>query len=270
MQILGQEQLYRLAYNIFIFILIIAITFIIVRISKTLIDRAMRSSSPYLVAHVKHYASMLLWAIGVILGIRQMGISTDILILLMGLAGIGFIVSAIYVLQNMISRSFLNLHMQYKVGDVISIKNYSGKVIEISDLNTVLLGKDGNLITVPNIQFMKEVWIKHGVALAGYEITIPIVIDKKIDAVNFEKELLNSIRELQGYFKKEPGIVTSKTNEKTVELALILNLKDPEKKSVITVEISEIVNRLIAEFKEKTEKEKKENEIKEIKDISHE
>lgn len=268
MQILGQDQLYRLAYNIFIFILIIVITFIIVRISKTLIDRAVRSSSPYLVAHVKHYASMLLWAIGIILGIRQVGISTDILILLMGLAGIGFIVSAIYVLQNMISRSFLNLHMQYKVGDAVSIKNFSGKVIEITDLNTVLLDKEGKLIAVPNVQFLKEIWVKHTSVSEGYEITVPIVISKEIDVVNFEKELFNSIKGLQKHFKKEPNIVTSKTNEKTIELALILNLKEPEKKSVVTAEINEIINRLTAEFAEKAEKERKKAEIKEIKDIS--
>ena len=268
MTIFSQEQLYQLAYNIFIFIIIIIFTATIARILKTLIDRAMKSSSPYLVAHIKHYTSILIWAVGIILGIKQMGISTDILILLMGLAGIGFIISAIYVLQNMISRSFLNLHMQYKVGDVVSIKNFSGKVIEITDLNTVLLDKEGKLIAVPNVQFLKEIWVKHTSVSEGYEITVPIVISKEIDVVNFEKELFSSIKGLQKFFKKEPNIVTSKTNEKTIELALILNLKEPEKKSVVTAEINEIINKLTAEFAEKAEKERKKAEIKEIKDIS--
>lgn len=268
MEIFSHEQLYQLAYDFFIFILIIVLTGIVAKLSKTLLDRAMRSSSPYLVAHVKHYLFILIWAIGIIFGIRQLGISTDILILLIGLAGIGFIVSALYVLQNFVSHSFLNLHMQYKVGDVISIKNFTGKVIEITDLNTVLIDKDGKLIAVPNIQFLKEIWLKHGSVLAGYETTIPVVIEKGIDAVTFEKELLNSTKELKNYFKKEPNIVTSKTNEKTIELALILNLKDPEKKSVVTVEVNEIISRLKAELAEKAEKEKKETKLKEIKDIS--
>lgn len=264
----SQELLYQFAYDFFIFILIIIFTALISKISQKLIEKALRSSSPYFVAHVRHYISIIIWAIGIILGIRQMGISTDILILLMGLTGIGFIVSALYVLQNIVSRSFLNLHMQYKVGDVISIKDFSGKVIEITDINTVLLDKDGKLIAVPNAQFLKEIWVKQRSVSLGYEITIPVIINKGIDAVGFEKELLNSIKDMQKYFKKEPNIVTSKTNEKTIELSLILNLKDPEKKSVVTAEINEILGKLMAVFTEEAEKEKKETKLKEIKDIS--
>lgn len=268
MEFLGQEQLYLFAYDVFIFILIIIVTAIIAGISKTMIEKAMKPSSPLFVARIKNYVFVLIWAIGIILGIRQVGISTDILILLIGIVGIGFIASALYVLQNFISRSFLNLQMQYKIGDVISIKNFTGKVIEITDLNTVLLGKEGNLIAVPNVQFLKEIWIKHSSVSEGYEMTIPVVINKGIDAVNFEKELLNSVKELKKYFKKEPNVVTSKTGEKTLELALILNLKEPEKKSVVTVEINEIITKLISEFTEKAAKEKEEKKLKEIKDIS--
>jgi len=268
MDFLGQEQLYRFAYDVFIFTLIIISTAVIARISRTLIDKAMKSSNPYLVARIKQYIFVLIWVIGIIFGLKQIGISTDILILLIGLAGIGFIASALYVLQNFVSRSFLNLQMQYKVGDVISIKNYTGKVIEITDLNTVLLDKDGKLIAVPNVQFLKEIWANLSSVSAGYEMTIPIRINKEIDAVNFEKELLFSIKQLHEHFKKEPTIVTSKTDEKTAELSLILNLRDPEKKSVVTVDINEILNKLIAEFTEKAEKERKEGKLKEIKDIS--
>lgn len=267
MDFLGQEQLYQFAYDIFIFILIVIVTAVIARISRMLIDKAMKSSSSYLLARIKQYVFILIWVIGIILGIRLLGIPTDILVLLIGIAGIGFIVSALYGLQNFVSRSFLNIQMQYRVGDVISIKNFSGKVIEITDLNTVLLDKDGKLIAVPNVQFLKEIWIKHSSVSAGYEMTIPIVINKEIDTVNFEKGLLSSIKDLK-YFKKEPSIVTSKTDEKIIELSLILNLKDPEKKSVVTVEINEIITKLIAEFTEKAEKERKEAKLKEIKDIS--
>ncbi|VVB88349.1 Mechanosensitive ion channel [uncultured archaeon] len=267
MVFIGQEQLYQFAYDLFIFLLIIILTAIVATISKVLIDKAMKSSSPHLVERIKQSIFVLIWAVGLILGISQVGISIDILILLVGLAGIGFIVSALHGLQNFVSRSFLNLQMQYKVGDVISIKNFCGKVIEITDLNTVLLDKDGKLIAVPNVQFLKEIWVKHSSVSAGYEMTIPIVINKEIDAVNFEKGLLSSIKDLK-YFKKEASIVTSKTDEKIIELSLILNLKDPEKKCVVTVEINEIITKLIAEFTERAEKERKEAKLKEIKDIS--
>lgn len=263
---LGQEQLSLFSYEIAIFLIVISLTAVVARISRTLIDKAMRSYSPYLAARIRNYVFVLVWSIGIILGIRQVGISTDILMLLMALVGIGFIVSGLHVLQNFISHSFMNLQMQYKVGDVISISDFSGKVIEITDLGTVLLDDEGNLVSIPNVMFLKEIWVKH--RLSGYEMTIPVVIKKELDVVNFEKELLNSLTELKKYFKKEPHIVTSKINDKTIELSLILNIKDPEKKSVVTVEIDEKVKKLIAESTEKAANEKKEAKLKEIKDLS--
>jgi len=268
MEYISQEKLSLIAYDISIFIVIIILTAIIAKLSKTLIEKALRSSSPYFIAHVKNYIFVLIWGIGIILGMKQIGISTDVLILLMALTGIGFIVAAKYILQNYISRTFLNIQMQYKVGDVITIKDFNGKVIEITDLNTVLLDKEGNLIAVPNVQLLKEVWIKHKSRSEGYTMTIPVVISKEIDIVIFEKEFLNSISELKKLFKKEPSIITSKTNEKTIELSLTLSLKDPEKKSVVTVELKEIIEKLISELTEKAQKKKKETEIQGIKDIS--
>lgn len=268
MAFLSPEQLSSIAYDILIFFVIILLTALIARISRPLIEKILRSSSPYFIAHVKNYIFVLIWGIGIILGLKQIGISTDILLLLMALTGIGFIVSANHILQNYISRTFLNIQMQYKVGDMITIKVFSGKVIEITDLNTVLLDKEGNLIAVPNVQLLKEVWTKHKSISEGYTMTIPVVISKEIDAVIFEKEFLNSANELKKYFKNEPKIVTSKTNEKTIELSLTLSLKDPEKKSIVTVEIKDIIEKLISELTEKVQKDKKETEIKDIKDIS--
>jgi small-conductance mechanosensitive channel len=267
MEFINQEQLSLMAYDLLIFIIIIILTSIIASLSRTLIEKTLRSSSPYFIAHVKNYIFVLIWGIGIILGLKQIGISTDILLLLLALTGIGFIFSAKYIIQNYISRTFLNIQMQYKIGDMITINNFHGKVIEITDLNTVLLDKEGNLIAVPNVQLLKDVWIKHR-SIEGYSMTIPVIISKEIDTVIFEKEFLNSISELKKYFKSEPKIITSKTNEKTIELSLTLSLKDPEKKSVVTVEIKEITEKLISELTEKVQKEKKETEIQDIKDIS--
>ncbi len=269
MVLFGQEQLYTFVYDIFIFLIVVIFTYLFAELSKLLINTSMRSSNPLVVARIKQYASILIWTIGIILGVRQFGLSTDILMFLIGLIGLALIVSAAYVLQNTFSRSFLNLNIQYKVGDIISIKNFSGKVIEITSINTILLDKEGRLIAVPNVEFIKEIWVKHKSVSEGYEMTIPIVINKGIDTVGFEKELWRSLKELNKHLKKEPSILTSKTNDKTIQLSLILNLNNPEKKSVISAQVKEIVDKLISGFTEKSQKEKKETQIKEIKEISN-
>ena len=261
---LGQAQSYQFAYETSIFLLVLFITALIAHISKTLISNTLRSSSPYLASRIRRYVFLLIWVTGIIFGLGQVGVSPEILIFLLALTGTGFIASAYPVLQNFISRSFLSL--QYKVGDVISIGGSMGKVIEITDLNTVLLDDEGNLANVPNVLFQKEIWTKYQVS--GYEVTVPVVIKKEIDAVAFEKALLESVSELKRYFKKAPRGVTSKIDEKTTELSLILNLKDPEKKSLVITEIDEMVGKLIAEFTREAKETRKEEQLNEIKDIT--
>lgn len=263
MVVFDQQQLYQFAFEILLFVLIIVITAFIAYVSRSLISRALRSSSPYLAARIRRFVFLLIWAVGILFALGRVGISSDILLILLALAGIGFLVSAYPVLQNLISRSFLS--QQYKVGDVIYIGGTTGKVIEITDLNTVLLDNEGNLVTVPNVLFLRNIWTKQ--QLTGYEVSFPFVIEKKIDVVTFEKELMISLKGMKKYFKKEPQIVTSKTEEKTTELSLILNLKNPEMKGVVIVEVEEKVRKLIDELTEKAENSRKETKLKEIKDI---
>jgi len=45
-------------------------------------------------------------------------------------------------------------------------------------------------------------------------------------------------------------------------------LKEPEKKSVVTVEINEIINKLIAAFMKKAKEKREETKIDEMKDLS--
>ena len=258
-----QEQLTVFAIEILVFFLIILITAITAAISKVLINKATQSSSQFLANRIKRYVILLIWAIGIIFAISQVGISTDILILLLLVTGIGIIVSAYPILQNIISHSFFNL--QYKVEDVISINGHQGKVIEITDINTVLMDDNGDLVSVPNVLFVKVIWTKH--QISGYEFTLQLVIKKDIDVVDFEKAILESLQEWKNYFKKAPNIVTTHTGEKTSELSLILNLKDPAKKRLVTAQINEVIYRLISEFTEKAVNSQKESKLKEIKDI---
>lgn len=258
-----QEQLTLFAIEILVFFLIILITAIIATISKVLINKATQTSSQFIATRIKGYVILLIWAIGIIFAISQVGISTDILILLLAVAGIGIIASAYPILQNIISHSFFNLH--YKIEDVISINGHKGKVIEITDINTVLLDDNGDLISVPNVLFVKGTWTKH--QISGYEFTLKLVIKKDIDVVDFEKALLESLQEWKNYFKKAPNIVTIQAGEKTTELSLFLNLKDPAKKSLVTAEINKVIDKLKSEFTEKFVNSQKESKLKEIKDI---
>lgn len=257
------EQVTQFAFDIFVFLLFLLITAVLAAVTRLLIDRAIRSSSQFPAGRIKWYATLLIWAVGIILAFSQMGISTDLLTLLLALAGIALLLSAYPILQNIISRTFFNV--QYKIEDKISIGGYQGKVVDITDINTVLLDDSGDLISVPNAMFLKEIWTKH--QISGYEFNVPVVIKKDIDVVDFEKALHKSLQEFNNYFKKAPAIVTTRAGEKTTELSLILTLKDPAKKSLLTTEIHVLINNLIAEFTEKAINSQKESKLKEIKDI---
>jgi small-conductance mechanosensitive channel len=259
----NQQLPYHVLFELSVLALVLLITGIIASISRAVIGRVMKSSSPYLTSRLETFVFLFIWVTGIIFGLSQVGFFVRILELLLALAGIGLIAVSYPIMQNIVSRSFMNLQRQYKVGDLISIGGFKGKVIEITDLNTVLLDKGGNQVFVPNVNFLKEVWVKH--RASGYEVDLPIVIKKEVDVIDFERELLKLLKDLNKYFKKEPNIVTTEAEEKTTELSLMVYLKDPEQKSLVVSEIDEKTKKLVGEFEEKIKNDKKEAELREIK-----
>lgn len=238
MQLFTPEQLYEIGYKVAVFLIIIAATAILARVLRGIFSRAL-TTSPRVAINTQHYVSWLVWFIGIVFALSQLGLSVDILLLVLTLIAIALIVGERDALKNLSARPFLDLYSQYKVGDKIRIREFCGKVVEINPLNTILINDKSELIIIPNALFLSDIMINK-TSGRGWEISVPILIDKKVDVVEFEDAILKMLENLKRYFKKgiKPTCVTTKIDEHVTEITVMVTLRNPKNKGAVVEEIN--------------------------------
>ncbi len=193
------------------FAVIILATWLVARLASVIIGRAMRETTPLLTAQAKRLGWVAVWLIGAILAIEQLGIRSDILLLVVGLVGTAALVSLRVPLENLGAKYFSDVYVPFKVGDFISIKDHSGKVVEINSMSTILLSDDNQLVSIPNSILVREV-VVNSTPQAWKEVTIPIEIGSNVDLASFESNVLKSCNKLRLHLDKRfPPVLTIKS-----------------------------------------------------------
>lgn len=229
----------------FVVVLLLA-TFVAWLLSQ-LVGRLMKQSTPIVAAQMRRIVFLVVLAVGVIFAMESAGIPSDILLLVVGVAGAGAIVLTRQALENLGARYFSDVYVPFKVGDSISVKDYSGKVIEVNAMATILLGEDDRLVSIPNAVLLREV-VVNSTPQAWKEVTIPLSVGSDVDLPAFESALLKSASKLRLHLDRRfPPVLTTKARgAQSTELALTLMIRRPEEREAIVSEM----NKRIAETME--------------------
>jgi small conductance mechanosensitive channel len=239
---------YDFVYRILTFASIMIATYIISKIFSFIIGGIFGTWVPIVRTHAKRLASVVIWLIGLMLAIEQLGLDINFLILLIGLLGVGALIAVRGTLENMGAKYFSDVYVPFKIGDVIKVANSSGKVIEINPITTVLLTNDERLVSVPNSVFIKEK-IENVTPHVWKELQVPISVRSNVDLAEFESEVLKSCNKMRKHLDERfPPVLTIKSRDKrSVRLALTLMVKEPSRKS----EIIDEINKKISEIEDK-------------------
>jgi len=226
----------------------LALTYVVAKVVTLSIRGIFRSGMPIIAVHAERVAVVAIWVIGVLIALQTVGVRIDLILLLFAIAGLAAILAFRDVLQNMAARYFSELYVPFKLGDEITVLNYTGKVIGVNPTCTILLTKEESLVSIPNQIFMKEP-IVNTTQAAWKEIIIPIVVPASIDLAEFEESVLKACNKLKMYWDENfpPLLTTKRRDEKEVHLELRLMVNAPEKRERATSE----VNRRILEIQQK-------------------
>jgi small conductance mechanosensitive channel len=231
------------------FAAIIVVTWLVAHFVGSFLARILRSGPPLVSAHVRRLTLTFIWIIGILLALEQIGLRIEILLLLIGIIAVALAIANRETLENISSKYFADFYIPFKVGDSIAIHGYSGKVIEINPISTVLINNKEDLISVPNSLFLREV-VVNSTPKAWKEVAIPIMITNDIPLPSFESEILRSCNKLKHHLDERfPPILTVKNRgDKTTELTLTLMVKEPETKdtivSTVTKRVAEVQDQI--------------------------
>ena len=236
------------------FAAILIATWIVARIASYITAGLMRQSVPLLVAQARRVVWFMVWFVGIILAIEQLGIRSDILLVVVGLLGGAALIALRVPLENIGAKYFSDVYVPFKVGDSITIMNQSGKVVEVNSITTILLTDDDRLVSIPNSAMISEVLL-NSTPQAWKEVTIPIVIGSGIDLAAFESNVLKNFNKLRLHLDKRfPPVLTIKSRTpQSTELALTIMILRPEQRDTIVTE----VNKRISEVMKTMQQQKK-------------
>jgi small conductance mechanosensitive channel len=221
------------------FAVILAVTALIGWLASLTIWGLMRQSNPQVTAAAQRLGLIVVWLVGVVIAVQELGVSVEVLLVVIGLLGIAAIVALRQPLENFGAKYFTDVYSPFKVGDTIRVGDQAGKVIEVNAMSTVLLTEDDLLVALPNSRLLREPVVNQ-TPLAWKELTVPITLPSSIDLATFESAMLKDLGKLRTRLdRRYPPVFTTKTRStQSAELVLTLMVRRPEDRDPVLADVN--------------------------------
>ncbi|HTP54574.1 MAG TPA: mechanosensitive ion channel domain-containing protein [Thermoplasmata archaeon] len=225
---------------------IVAVTVLFAWLVSLVVGRLLRRSSPRMVGAGRRLGAVVVGLIGGTLALQALGVNPDIVLIVIVLLGATILLALREPLGNYGARYFSDLYTPFKVGDTIQVQGYTGKVIEINAMTTVLLSDRYQLISVPNAAMIRDVVVNVS-PQAWKEVTIPVTIGGNVDLPTFESDLLKSLSKLRTRLDPRfpPVLSTNARSAQSTDLILTLMLRRPEDREAITADVNQRVTEVL-------------------------
>jgi small conductance mechanosensitive channel len=219
--------------------LTVVLTALVAVLVTFVVGRLMRQSPPVAAVGARRLAAIIVWLIGGSFALQQAGVSPDVVFLVVIMLGVAALIALRYPLENFGAKFFSDVYIPYKVGDSIRVGEFSGKVIEINAMATVLLAPGDELVSIPNTVFLREP-IVNTTPQAWKELTIPITLRASVDLPTFESALLRSLSKLRARLDPRfPPVLTTKARTpQSTDVTLTLMIRRAEDRDAIMGEAS--------------------------------
>ncbi|MCI4327660.1 MAG: mechanosensitive ion channel family protein [Thermoplasmata archaeon] len=224
-------------------LVILGVTWVVATLAGLLLGSLMRHSAPQVAAAARRIGPLIVWTVGLLLAVQEAGLSIEILAVVVILFGIAAILALRQPLENLGAKYFSDVYTPFRVGDSITVAAYSGKVIEINAMSTVLLAEDDRLIALPNSLLMREAVINSS-PKAWKKLTVPISVPASADLARLENEILKSLGKLRVRLDKRfpPTVVVKSRTDQSIDLILTLMIRTPEERESILAEVNRRVH----------------------------
>ncbi|MGA8542137.1 MAG: mechanosensitive ion channel domain-containing protein [Thermoplasmata archaeon] len=227
-------------------VVIIVLTAFIAWIASLVVGSLTRQTTPPMRAAARRLGILVVVLIGGTLALQALGVNTDVLLLVIALLGVTILVALREPLGNYGAKYFSDIYTPFKVGDTISVKGVSGKVIEINAMTTVLLSENDQLISVPNVSMIRDVVVNTS-PQAWKEVTVPVSISGNVDLPTFESELLKSLAKIRTRLDPRfpPVLATKARTAQSTDLMLTVMIRRPEDRDSIAAEVNKRLSEVL-------------------------
>jgi len=215
-------------------VLIIILTYLVVRFYRIIITRIAGTVPSGLVASLQQIGSWAIWVLGVIIILNTLNVSILLLLVLLFLGGLTMITAYRHILTDMAASQFVSTYQPFKVGEWIEVQDYYGRVIERNLIQTKILTPDNEIVIIPNSTLLKRSVINR-TRSGALRVQIPVVVSTEIDLAKIEDQLLHIAEEMKVDLLPDttPQVRVTQVTPQETQLLLLLQIANPAKRDQI-------------------------------------
>lgn len=238
----------NLTESLFIDIILVAAvivaTAIVDRIYVRLARRTLAGGSGSALFRATGVGSWMIWTVGIIIALSQIGIQTNVLLLILGLGIFALTIGARDVLASWVAGHVLLAYKPFKLGDWIRVGQFHGRVVRIEDVNTTIVTPANEKITLPNSIITRNA-IVNRTNPEGLRISIPIGVHRERDIHGVMEAMLKVGHGLREELVPDsaPEVRVTSVTDQSVTLELILHVVNPSKDEMLRSDAMKMIKK---------------------------
>lgn len=196
----------------------------------------------------QNVASILIWAIGVVIAISDAGYNVGAIVAGLGIGGLAFAFAAQDTIGNLFGGVTIFVDAPFRMGDRIKVSGCEGWVREIGLRTSKLETLDGRRLTIPNAVFSKSI-IENVSSEPATKVveTIGIAPTAGADMVEKAISILVGLIGSDGSLEKGSTAFFGDFNESSYDVSLVLWIKKGEDIGAVRSRINLVILRRFAE-----------------------
>ena len=226
-------------WPVIFFGVILGLTWLFSYLAELAIWGIMRQSNPQITVAAQRLGVVIVWLVGTVLAVQELGVSVDILLLVIALLGAAAIIALRQPLENFGAKYFADLYAPFKLGDTIRLGDQTGRVIEINAMSTVILSEDDRLVGLPNSLFLRQS-VVNLTPQAWKEVTVPITLPGSVDLATYESDMLKVLSRLRVRLdRRYPPVFTVRSRSaQSTDLVLTVMVRRLEDREPVLAEVN--------------------------------
>ncbi len=245
----GPLDLGQLTLDILQVVIILLLTYVVVRIFRVAVRRAGGQVPSGLVASLQQIGAWAIWIVGIVVILAQLQVNTSILLLVLGLGGLAVIVAYQGILGDIGAAQFISNYQAFKVGEWIQVEHHYGRVVERNLIHTKLLTPDNEVVIIPNSLLLKNSVVNR-TRSGGLRLQVPVFVRARTDLKTVEEKLVVIGEELKVDLVPDsaPSVRVLELNNDGARLVLILHIANPAKRDQVISDVQRRVYELLPDM----------------------
>jgi potassium-dependent mechanosensitive channel len=182
---------------------------------------------------------LILLIVGFLLAVAASGLAVDRITVILGALGVGIGLGLQGIVNNFVSGIILIFDRPLRIGDTVDIGDKRGRVKEIGIRSSTLLTEEGAEVIIPNGDVLSHNIVNWTLSNNHARVALSFTVNKPANSGDIDEAAIRKlIHENQNVIaQRDPEIVLSPVNSKTMEMKLHFWISDFNKEAVTSGEV---------------------------------